>query len=67
MGQKVYVSYSRTDKDKVFEIKEWLELQTAASFIMCENDVEGLPEQYVMDAVKGINNSDIFLFMLSDR
>ena len=66
MGQKVYVSYSRTDKEKVYEIKEWLESQTAASFIMCQNDVEGLPEQYVMDAVKGINDSDIFLFMLSE-
>lgn len=67
MEQKVYVSYSRTDKEKVYEIKEWLETHTAASFIMCQHDVEGLPEQYVMDAVKGINECDVFLFMLSDN
>lgn len=62
MEQKVYISYSRTDKEKVYEIKEWLETHTAASFIMCQHDVEGLPEQYVMNALKGINDSGIFLF-----
>ena len=67
MEQKVYVSYSRRDKEKVLEIKRWLESQTTASFVMCENDVDGLPEQYVMDAIKGINDSDIFLFMLSEK
>jgi hypothetical protein len=67
MEQKVYISYSRTDKEKVYEIKEWLERHTTASFIMCQHDVEGLPEQYVMDAIKGINECDVFLFMLSDN
>ena len=67
MEQKVYISYSRTDKEKVYEIKEWLETHTTASFIMCQHDVEGLPEQYVMDAIKGINECDVFLFMLSDN
>lgn len=30
---------------------------------MCQNNDKGLPEQYVMDAAKGINDSEIFLFM----
>lgn len=67
MEQKVYISYCRSDKDKVLEIKEWLESQTTASFIMNQYAVEGLPEQYVLEAVNGIKECDVFLFMLSEN
>lgn len=65
MIPKVFISYSRKDKDVVFEIKNEINSMTSASFIMCDYDVEGIPEQYVLDAVHGINKCDVFLFMLS--
>lgn len=66
MTSKIFISYSRRDKEKVTEIKKELETVTSATFLMCDYDVEGLPEQYVLDAVHGINECDIFLFMLSE-
>ena len=66
MTSKIYISYSRRDKEKVTEIKKELETVTSATILMCDYDVEGLPEQYVLDAVHGINECDIFLFMLSE-
>ena len=40
---------------------------TSATVIMCDYDIEGIPEQYVLDAVHRINECDTFLFMLSDH
>lgn len=67
MIPKVFISYSRKDKDVVIAIKNEINAMTSASFIMCDYDVEGIPEQYVLDAVHGINECDVFLFMLSEH
>lgn len=67
MNQKVFISYSRKDKEIVTTIKAELYALTSASFLMCDYDMEGIPEQYVLDAVHGINECDVFLFMLSEH
>ena len=61
MNHKVFISYSRKDKEIVTTIKAELNALTSASFLMCDYDVEGIPEQYVLDAVHGINECDVFL------
>lgn len=67
MIQKVFICCSRKDKEIVAKIKTELSSVTSASFMMCDYDIEGVPEQYVLDVVNSINECDIFLFMLSEH
>lgn len=61
---RIFISYKRVDKDKVFEIKDKVE-----SFIgkECWIDLDGIESdaQFINVIIKAINNAEIVLFMYS--
>lgn len=61
---KIFISYKRVDKDKVFRIKDKIE---AALGEKCWIDLDGIESdaQFKHVIIKAINDSKIFLFMYS--
>ena len=61
---KIFISYKRQDKDKVFPIVDQIRKETG---IDCWIDLEGIEsgDQFQNVIVDAIDNADIFIFMLS--
>lgn len=63
-NERIFISYKRVDKDRVFEIKEDIEKNTGAK---CWIDLDGIESdaQFVDVIMNAIDCCDIFLFMRS--
>ena len=61
---KIFISYKRVDKDKVFKIKDQLE---SALGEKCWIDLDGIESdaQFANVIIKAINECEVFLFMYS--
>ncbi len=70
MSEKVFISYKRVDKDRVFAIKDFIEKGLGGDVdgkYYCWIDVEGIESdaQFANVIIRAINRADIFLFMYS--
>lgn len=63
-GARIFISYKRADKDKVFPLKDQIE---AAIGEPCWVDLEGIESDasFVESTIRSINAAEIFLFMYS--
>ncbi|MBR6018129.1 MAG: toll/interleukin-1 receptor domain-containing protein [Paludibacteraceae bacterium] len=61
---RIFISYKRSDKEKVFRIKDRIEAATGEK---CWIDLDGIESdaQFVNVIMRAIDNADIFLFMFS--
>lgn len=61
---KIFISYKRLDKERVFKIKDFVEHETGCD---CWIDLDGIESdaQFANVIIKAINNAQIFLFMYS--
>lgn len=64
MKPRIFISYKRVDKDKVFRIKDRIEKETGEK---CWIDLDGIESdaQFKNVIINAINNSEIVLFMYS--
>ena len=64
MGNPIFISYKRADKEKVFNIKEYIESQTGMN---CWIDLNGIESDAQFDNViiKAISACEVMLFMYS--
>lgn len=64
MGNPIFISYKRVDKERVFVIKEYIESNTGLS---CWIDLDGIESDAIFKNViiKAINACNIMLFMYS--
>ncbi len=62
--ESIFISYKRCDKDRVFEIKKFIENSTGEN---CWIDIEGIESdaQFANVIINAINNAKVFLFMYS--
>lgn len=62
--KRIFISYKRIDKDKVFKIKDKIEQIVGEP---CWIDLDGIESdaQFMSVIMEAINNADIFLFMYS--
>ena len=69
MSERVFISYKRVDKDRVFAIKDFIErgLGGVDGKNYCWIDLEGIESdaQFANVIFRAINRADIFLFMYS--
>ena len=70
MSEKVFISYKRVDKDRVFAIKDSIERGLGGDVDgknYCWIDLEGIESdaQFANVIIRAINRADIFLFMYS--
>ena len=70
MSEKVFISYKRVDKDRVFAIKDFIERGLGGDIDgknYCWIDLEGIESdaQFANVIIRAINRADIFLFMYS--
>ena len=70
MSEKVFISYKRVDKDRVFAIKDFIERGLGGDVAgknHCWIDLEGIESdaQFANVIIRAINRADIFLFMYS--
>ena len=70
MSEKVFISYKRVDKDRVFAIKDFIERGLGGDVDgknYCWIDLEGIESdaQFANVIIRAINRADIFLFMYS--
>lgn len=65
MDQKIFISYSRKDKKKVFAIKDEIEQHIGKG--SCWIDLTGIEsdEQFIDVIISAIDNTEIFVFMYS--
>lgn len=61
---RIFISYKRVDKEKVFDLKNQIEASTGEK---CWIDLDGIASdaQFVNVIIDAINNCEIFLFMYS--
>lgn len=61
---KIFISYKRNDKEKVFAFKDYIEKNVGMS---CWIDLDGIESdaQFANVIIKAISNAEIFLFMYS--
>ena len=64
MKHDIFISYKRLDKDKVFEIKNFIENKTGYK---CWIDLDGIESdaQFANVIIRAINDCELFLFMYS--
>ena len=64
--ERIFISYKRVDKNKVFKIKNKIEKQLGQK---CWIDIDGIESdaQFVGVIINAINQADIFLFMYSSE
>lgn len=64
MKERIFISYKRVDKDRVFKLKESIEYETHEK---CWIDLDGIEssEQFVNVIIRAINSAEIVLFMYS--
>lgn len=67
MANKIYIGYCQKDKELICNVKAAIESLTKSSVLMLRKDVEGVPEQYVLDAINAIVECDYFLFILTEN
>lgn len=62
--EKIFISYKRVDKDKVFSIKHYIEDNVG---VKCWIDLDGIESdaQFANVIINAINNAEIVLFMYS--
>ena len=70
MSERVFISYKRVDKDRVFAIKDFIERGLGGDVVgknYCWIDLEGIESdaQFANVIIRAINRADIFLFMYS--
>ena len=70
MSERVFISYKRVDKDRVFAIKDFIERGLGGDVDgknYCWIDLEGIESdaQFANVIIRAINRADIFLFMYS--
>ena len=63
-NERIFISYKRVDKDRVFELKNEIEQSTGEK---CWIDLDGIESdaQFADVIIKAINRADVFLFMYS--
>ena len=61
---RIFISYKRVDKEKVFRIKDQIEVELNEK---CWVDIDGIESdaQFANVIINAINNSEVFLFMYS--
>ena len=66
MSERIFISYKRDDKKRVFKIKNDIENAIGEK---CWIDIDGIESdaQFVNVIIKAIDEADIFLFMYSKR
>ena len=64
MGEKIFISYKRVDKQRVFELKRQIEENTGHK---CWIDIDGIESdaQFVSVIMRAIKECELFLFMYS--
>ena len=64
MKERIFISYKRVDKDRVFAIKDGIEQATGEK---CWIDLDGIESdaQFANVIIKAINQCEVFLFMYS--
>ena len=64
MDERIFISYKRVDKERVFAIKDGIEQATGEK---CWIDLEGIESdaQFANVIIKAINRCEVFLFMYS--
>ena len=64
VGSRIFISYKRVDKEKVFSLKDVIENKIGEE---CWIDLDGIESdaQFANVIIKAINNAQIFLFMYS--
>ena len=67
MQRDIFISYSRRDLDFVKQIKEEIEKNIGVQCWMDLYGIESGSPRFTKDIVEGINNSKVFLFMLSNH
>lgn len=62
--ERIFISYKRVDKEKVFRIKDQIEVALNEK---CWVDIDGIESdaQFANVIINAINNSEVFLFMYS--
>ena len=62
--ERIFISYKRVDKERVFAIKDGIEQATGEK---CWIDLEGIESnaQFAAKIMTAINQCDVFLFMRS--
>lgn len=62
--ERIFISYKREDKKRVFELKDYIEKETK---IPCWIDIDGIESdaQFANVIINAINQSEVFLFMYS--
>ena len=64
LDHRIFISYKRVDKDKVFDIKNYIERNTGLDCWIDLDDIQS-DAWFAGVIVKAINNADVFLFMYS--
>ena len=64
MREKIFISYKRVDKERVFKLKDLIELETQEK---CWIDLDGIEsdDQFGFVIANAIEKADVFLFMYS--
>lgn len=64
MKERIFISYKRVDKERVFKLKDSIEIETKEK---CWIDLDGIEsdEQFGLVIANAIENADVFLFMYS--
>lgn len=65
MAEKIFISYSRADKKRVFALKKEIEEHVGKGF--CWLDISGIEsdQEFVDVIINAINRADVFLFVYS--
>lgn len=66
MDEPIFISYKRSDKDKVFQVKDYIESETGLS---CWIDLDGIESDALFEDViiSAIDNCKVFLFFYSQE
>ena len=66
MDEKIFISYSRSDRDKVMKLIRLIEEKTGAD---CWIDLTGIESgtQFEDTIIKAIDQAEVLLFMMSDQ
>lgn len=64
MNERIFISYKRVDKERVFKLKDLIEYETKEE---CWIDLDGIEshDQFVNVIIRSINAADLVLFMYS--
>lgn len=63
----IFISYSRCDTDLIMQIRDEVESATGTRCWIDLRAIESGTKRFTRDIIDGINNCDVFLFMLSEH